>query len=148
MPRHCVTRLRNGVLPVTLAAASLSSTCWPSDPQVSGPLILDNRLTDSVRAVLRMARYDRELADTVLVTETWLAPGEQKSTDVQLSLFQLVSCGVPTSHPRLLAVYTRRGLLWQTQLWAEGLRDDRYVVVIDREPPEPCDREGKPPNRR
>jgi hypothetical protein len=127
--------IASGVL--GLAGAALGATCWPHDPETTAPLVLENRLSDSVRAVLRVGRHDREVPDTVVITEVRLAPGERLKTDAVVSLWELTSYGVPTSHPLLLAVYRQDGMLWETQLWAEGLRNQAYFVAIEALPPPP-----------
>ncbi len=127
---------RQGVLLVAvLMAASLGSWCAVRDPNRTAPLVLRNTLTDSVRAVIRVADFTHEVPDTTVVTEALLAPGETKRMGLNLSLWQLVDSGVPSNQLYILSVSTFQGVLWQSPVLATWWRETGVVVPIRLVPP-------------
>jgi hypothetical protein len=116
--------------------ANVASTCFPyGDRGFSVPLVLTNSLDDSVHAVLRAFRYDRELPDSATLLATWLAPGEKRPTELCFGAFMLTGHGVPTSRPYVLSISTRERFVWRAQLSSSWIDSTELRVVIGGEGP-------------
>jgi hypothetical protein len=126
--------VRGVLIAIVLVSPGLAGACLPAqygDRGFGVPLVLQNSLNDSVRAVLELRRNDREFPDSITILDIWLGPGEVRRTRTCFGSGSLTSAGVPSSRPYVLTVSTDGHVLWEARLTSSWIDTTELRVRVE-----------------